>query len=276
VGVPLAYRVLVVYALRPRPCPPPAPAVDGLAGAPAIAPGTRVSVLSYNIEGHVALVDADHLAAIAAVIRERRPDVVALQEVHCRTWQSRFRDQAALLSQLTGMEVAYGPSFDELGGSFGNALLTRGRIESMRVVPLPSFGEPRSLLVAAVALPGIRLDVYVTHLAAWAQLNQRIRARQLACVREQLRAQAERTGARPFVLCGDFNGTVGVDLDDPGAGGLARLAGGLGEPTHRWLDRRLDYIYADPRFDVGDAAVLHAGPSDHWPVVATLTWRGGA
>ena len=76
------------------------------------------------------------------------------------------------------------------------------------------------------------------------------------------------------MLCGDFNGTVGVDLDDPGAGGLARLAGGLGEPTHRWLDRRLDYIYADPRFDVGDAAVLHAGPSDHWPVVATLTWKG--
>lgn len=267
-GVPIAYRVGVVYALWPRPCPaPPRPVAQEVA----IAPAARISVLSYNVEGHAALLDGDHLAAIARVIRDRAPDVVALQEVHRGTWQSRFADQAAQLGRLTGMRVAYGPSFDELGGAFGNALLTRGRILASRVVPLPSLGEPRSLLVVTVELPAGRLDVYVTHLAAWAQLNRRIRARQLACVREQIRG-----AVRPFVLCGDFNGTVGEDLDDPGAGGLARLAGRLDEPTHPLLGRRLDYIYADPRFTIVDAAVVHAGPSDHWPVVATLEWRGRA
>ncbi len=46
---------------------------------------------------------AGHLAEIARVIREQRPDVVALQEVHRGTWQARFRDQPAELARLTGM-----------------------------------------------------------------------------------------------------------------------------------------------------------------------------
>lgn len=264
----VAYRTLFVYQLVPGDCPavtPTAAAVESLT------PGTRVSVLTYNIAGHSALVRGGHLTAIGQLIAERRPDVVALQEVHRGTWQARFRDQAAELARLTGMSIVHGPSFRSLGGEFGNALLTRGEIVRWRVISLPSFGEPRSLLDTTVSLDGERLEIYVTHLASWGSFNRRIRARQVRCLGEHLRQ-----GARPFVLCGDLNAVPGASalgaLED---GGFAQLCGLASEPTHALLGRRLDYIYADPRFEVLDAQVLRAGPSDHWPVVATLGWPAG-
>lgn len=231
-------------------------------------PGTRLSVLSYNIEGHAALVRGGHLTRIAQVIAAQRPDVVALQEVHRGTWQARFRDQARELAAATGMEIAYGPSFRSLGGEFGNALLTRGDITGSRVVSLPSFGEPRSLLEAEIEIDGARYSIFVTHLAAWGSFNRRTRQRQVSCLGEHVRASR-----RPFVLCGDLNAVPGApDLEVLETGGFARLCGLASEPTHTLLGRRLDYIYADPRFQVIDAAVLREGPSDHWPIAATLEW----
>jgi endonuclease/exonuclease/phosphatase family metal-dependent hydrolase len=265
VGIAVAYRTIFVYQLLPRPCPPPERRPMSAELLPA---GMQLTVLSYNIEGHAALVRGGHLTEIARVITERGADVVALQEVHRGTWQARFRDQAAELARLTGMEVLYGPSFRALGGEFGNALLTRGHIAGSRIVPLPSFGEPRSLLDATVELRGARFEMFVTHLAAWGSFNRRIRARQVACLGEHLRQSP-----RPFVLCGDLNAVPGSsDLAGLASGGFALLCGLASEPTHALLGRRLDYIYADPRFRVVDAAVLRAGPSDHWRIAATLAW----
>jgi endonuclease/exonuclease/phosphatase family metal-dependent hydrolase len=264
----LGYRTVFVYDLRPGECPAIAP--RPLEGA--IPRGARLSVMSYNIEGHAALVRAEHLREIARVILARRPDVVTLQEVHRHTWQSRFHDQAAELAALTGMQASFGPSLHALGGEFGNAVLTRGRVVSARVVPLPSFGEPRSMLATTVDLGGNRIDVYVAHLAAWGAANHRVRALQVRCLAAHLRA-----GHRPFVLGGDLNTTPEApDLSELAEGGFARLCGVASEPTHAILDRRLDYIYADPRFSVVDAAVLRTGPSDHWPIAATLAWQGTA
>ena len=85
-----------------------------------------------------------------------------------------------------------------------------------------------------------------------------------------------RSSGRPFVLSGDLNAVPGAvelaTLDDLTRGGFAQVCGLTSEPTHALLGNRLDYIYADRRFTVLDAAVLHAGPSDHWPIVATLAW----
>src|SRR4030095_4913502 len=86
VTVVLGYRTIFVYQLVPGACP--LPAVRQAVNEP-LQPGTRLSVLSYNIEGHAALVRSGHLAAIARVILERNPDVVALQEVHRGRWQAR-------------------------------------------------------------------------------------------------------------------------------------------------------------------------------------------
>jgi endonuclease/exonuclease/phosphatase family metal-dependent hydrolase len=44
-----------------------------------------VKIMSYNIQGHAAARREDHLPKLAEVIASVQPDVVGLQEVHCRT-----------------------------------------------------------------------------------------------------------------------------------------------------------------------------------------------
>ena len=302
-AIGLTYRVVFIYQIFPEPCPlprvmtPNGVAAVGMNGtiavigpigpidpinpinknaaaaasaAPAAAQPVAITVLSYNIGGHSALVRSGHLAAIASTIAEHRPDVVGLQEVHRGTWQARFRDQAAELARATGMEVFYGPSFKVWGGEFGNAVLVRGRVLRGEVVGLPSFGEPRSLLRVTVEIDGRELDVWVTHLSAWGSINRRMRTAQARCLAEHVRASG-----RPFVLCGDLNATPTTpDLAGLVGGDFLRLCGLASEPTHALLGRRIDYIFSDPRFTVLDAQVIHAGPSDHWPILTRLAWPG--
>ncbi len=277
--IALVYRVTFVYQLRPGRCVVSAPAAAALGDAEAApaaeAPAARrpIRVLSYNIEGHAALVHPGHLAEIARVIREQRPDVVALQEVHRGTWQARFRDQAAELQRLTGMTMHFGPSFSAFGGEFGNAILTRGRLSDVEVVPLPSLGEPRSLLRARVEVDGADFDFMVTHLAAWGGLNRRIRTTQAQCLAEQARGnpQVGEPGRR-FVLSGDFNATPdSAELAALLNARLMTFCGLASEPTHPLLGQRIDYVLAGPGWEVGETAVVHTGPSDHWPIVAELT-----
>ena len=50
-------------------------------------------VMTYNIQGHAAARRADHIPKIAETIAAVAPDVVGLQEVHCRTRQSAAAGQ---------------------------------------------------------------------------------------------------------------------------------------------------------------------------------------
>jgi endonuclease/exonuclease/phosphatase family metal-dependent hydrolase len=168
------------------------------------------------------------------------------------------------------MSVAFGPSFGVLGGEFGNALLTRGTLRHAAVVPLPSFGEPRSALRARVELDGREVVVMVTHLAAWGSLNRATRVRQAEC----LAARARRDGSA-LLLVGDLNAPPGSpELAALLDGSSLRLTGPPEEATHPFLGHRIDYILAGPAWRVERAAVLHAGPSDHWPITAELVPLG--
>ncbi|HEV8240117.1 MAG TPA: endonuclease/exonuclease/phosphatase family protein [Thermoanaerobaculia bacterium] len=263
----IAYRVTFVYEMRPGRCTGAREAAPAVAAAAEPAASRRpIRIVSYNIEGHAALVRPHHLEEIAQVIRAQRPDVVALQEVHRGTWEARFRDQAAELGRLTGMTVTFGPSFRVLGGEFGNAILAHSPLRDVELVPLPSFGEPRSLLRATVDVDGTDFEIMATHLAAWGGLNRRIRTRQAYCLAEHARAAGRR-----FVLCGDFNAApASAELAALLDGKLMSLCGLASEPTHPLLDQRIDYILAGPGWEIGSTAVVHAGPSDHWPITAEL------
>jgi endonuclease/exonuclease/phosphatase family metal-dependent hydrolase len=270
-GVPLVafvlYRALAVYTFTIGTCVPPS------GGSPVAAIGQRrpVRVLSYNIEGHAALLRPGHLGEVAQVIVASEADIVGLQEVHRGTWQSRFRDQAAELARLTGMSVYYGTSFRAMGGEFGNAVLTRGRILDADVGRLPSFGEPRSVLRATIEVGGLRMRFLVTHLAAWGPVNRRVRTEQAACLSEQLVALGE-----PFVLVGDLNAGPGApELVTLLGGDRLQLCGLAADATHPLTRQRIDYILADAGWRVREARVIREGPSDHWPVAALLERGAG-
>ncbi|HET7711380.1 MAG TPA: endonuclease/exonuclease/phosphatase family protein, partial [Thermoanaerobaculia bacterium] len=160
----------------------------------------RLKIMSYNIQGHAASKRPDHIPKIAETIAGADADIVGLQEVHCRTRLSPNIDQAEQIAELTGLNVFFGKSCLLEGGDYGNAVLTRGTIVSTRVHPLPGSGEPRSLLESEIALAGVTVAFYVTHLAAWGRLLRQARLSQIATLGD-LTARAN----APHVLVGDFN-----------------------------------------------------------------------
>lgn len=258
----MAYRVLGVYEFRSGECSaePPRPFEQTFP--------PRLTVMTFNIEGHATFVKGDgHIEEIAATILKYNPDIVAINEAHRNTWQSRFGDHAEQLRLLTGMNVVFGRSFTFLGGDFGNAVLTRGDIVSSDVYKLPGTGEPRTLLGSIIRINGGTVELYVTHTAAWASLGRSAREDQLKCIRAYVMRSHH-----PYILAGDLN----APPDSPEmsaflSGNALRLAGDPAAPTHRVLEQRLDYILTGPGWVVRSARVLDDGPSDHRPVLAELT-----
>jgi endonuclease/exonuclease/phosphatase family metal-dependent hydrolase len=229
-------------------------------------------VMTYNIAGHDELYSFDHIAKIAAVINQVKPDIVGLEEVHRGTWQSRFRDQLGELEAATHMHGYFAPSYVQFGGGFGNAILTRGEIVSAELHPLPSIGEPRAVIESVIRIDGATISFYVTHLTTWAQLNARNRREQLECL-----AKHVRTSRYPYILAGDLN--AGPETDEVKAFRKLNAAQLCGEdigPTHPTLNRRIDYIFADYGWEVRSARALTVGPSDHWPAIAELMWQRSA
>ena len=227
-----------------------------------------LKVMSYNIQGHAAARRQDHLPKLAEVIAAVKPDVVGLQEVHSGTRAGPVHQGEALAS-LTGLNHWFGRSCAMDGGDYGNAVLTRGTIESAYVHPLPGSGEPRSVLQADIALDGIRFTFFATHLAAWGRLLRNARMRQIATL-----GDITARGSLPHVLVGDFNVPPAADeIKTLLSHGHLRVCGDIREATFPMTRQRLDYVFCDPRWEFLGADVIRRGPSDHWALVVELRLR---
>ncbi len=228
----------------------------------------QVKFMSYNIQGHAAKGRPDFLPKLAEVIAAAQPDVVGLQEVHCRTRVGPAH-QGEVLASLTGMNLAFGRSCGMDGGDYGNAILTRGEIQSTFVHPLPGSGEPRSVLQADISFEGTGITFFATHLAAWGRLLRMARMTQIAEL-----GDITARGSLPHVLVGDFNVPPGADeVRTLLSHGHLRVIGDARESTFPMTRQRLDYIFADPRWELVGTEVLRRGPSDHWPITAELKLR---
>jgi len=227
-----------------------------------------VKVMTYNIQGHAASRRPDHIPKIAEVISAASPDVVGLQEVHCKT-RTSVVDQAEQLAALTGLHLAFGRSCSMEGGDYGNAVLARHPIGSSHVYPLPGSGEPRSLLQTNIDVNGSQFAFFVTHLAAWGRLLRVARLRQVSELGDIIAR-----GQFPHVLCGDFNVPPGAEeMNALLAHGHLRICGEPTEATFPMTRQRLDYIMCDPRWEFVASEVIRRGPSDHWPFLVELKLR---
>lgn len=225
--------------------------------------------MTYNIQGHAAVRRADHLTRIAEVIESEKPDVVCLQEVHCRT-RNVVVDQGEELARLTRLRLAFGRSCAMNGGDYGNGVLTRGEVDASEVCELPGRGEPRSLMRSDLTVDGIPLSIFVTHLSAWGRLRRSERLEQIAKVGDVTAA-----AARPHVLAGDFNvSPSAVEIRKLLAHGHLKPSDAMRQPTFPLMRQRLDYVFCDPRWSVGRSEVVRRGPSDHWPLVVELQLNG--
>lgn len=161
---------------------------------PERAPETLLEVASYNVHRCVGLDLVENEPRVAAVIREMRADVVALQEVE----SDPRAEQPEYLSCATGYQVVLGKTFLRGDGEYGNAILCRPPILETRLLDLSIAGrEPRGAIDVDLNVAGRRVRVINTHLG----LAPSERAHQAERLLEALAAREDPL----VVLLGDFN-----------------------------------------------------------------------
>ncbi len=154
-----------------------------------------LTIATYNIHGAVGTDGGFAPERVADVLHEIKADIIALQEVPLG--DSRTPNVLAMLQEATGFIAAEGPACDRPERRYGNAVLTRYPILSMRTIDL-SFGsrEPRGALDADVDCHGHLLRVVATHLGL-RPAERRAQIRRLLQVFD--------TEEMPVILLGDIN-----------------------------------------------------------------------
>ena len=165
-------------------------------------------VMTYNIHhcnppSEKAKID---VGAIARVINQEKPDLVALQEVDVHTERSgKGLDQARELARLTGMKSYFVKALDYQGGEYGVAVLSRLPIVDSVGYLLPRNpdlgGEDRAVAAITVEVPGRGKVLFAsTHL----DLKEGNRLTES----EQIVQHFKGVGL-PLILAGDFNARPG-------------------------------------------------------------------
>jgi len=158
-----------------------------------------MAIASYNLHSCVGLDRRRSPARIAEVLRELACDVYALQEVDNRPGDHEESMQLEYLSRATGMAAIPGLRIVRRTGEYGNAILTRLPITSVRRHDLSySRREPRGALDVQLDIAGQPLRVIATHLG----LRRSERSFQW---RRLMVAIAEGSLDMPTVVLGDMN-----------------------------------------------------------------------
>jgi len=246
---------------------------DKPAAEPAIV-GRQLRVLTYNIhhgEGADGKLDLERLAA---VIKQQRPDLVALQEVDRRTNRSGGVDQAAKLAELTGIpHYHFAKAMDFDGGEYGEVVLSQHPIIKTRPIRLPAPGglEPRVANATWIDMVDEIVIFVATHLD---HTDDAPRSAQAQAINNALREDT----FHAMVLAGDLNAQPGSEpmrvfaelwTDAAGTGAAPTF------PSNR-PERRIDYILVRPpkRWRTISSRVIDEPvASDHRPVLTVLELR---
>lgn len=242
-----------------------------------------IRFVSYNVHSAYDIDGNLDVAAIAAVIADTRADVVGLQEVPRGQLLSANIDLLTLLQLELGFEHA--AFFGTTDPVWGNAILSRYPIVGVDTDYLPRVGTPmrRGYLGAVVSAGDREILVISTHLqhvndsSAHAEDPE---ADLLPVHTEQIDLILEEWGGRaPAVLMGDFNARpewAQIDMIRAAgwvdawaaAGTVDGFTSNAANPMYR-----IDYIFHTSDMTAVDAGVIQSTASDHFPVVADLSFE---
>jgi len=233
---------------------------------------SEIRVLTYNIrhgEGMDGKVDLDR---IAAVIRDARPDLVALEEVDQGTQRTKHVDQPAELARLTGMQSVFGHNIDFQGGGYGTAVLCRLPIQSQENHKLKSFykgtkdhPEQRGVQLIGLGSGKVTMAFLCTHLDYRQDDSERFAS--VGTIDEL----ADKYSNLPIILAGDLNALpdsrVIAELDKSWRRAVTNdlLTFPADAPK-----RLIDYVYFRPvdGWEIVEARVIEEPTaSDHRPLL---------
>ncbi len=167
--------------------------------------GRRLRVMTYNIHHGQGLDQNLDIKRIADVIKDARPDLVALQEVDKGTSRSDKKDEPKELGALAGMSRAFGKAIEVSGGDYGNGVLSRWPIASEKVHKLPKTGgrETRVALITRIKPAKLPEIVFVSvHLEHQHEGDRLAQAKSLKAVLDQMPTPN-------IIVAGDFNAQPG-------------------------------------------------------------------
>jgi len=233
-----------------------------------------IRVMTYNVHhcNPPSVPGKIDVEAIAKVIREANPDLVALQEIDVFTNRSgKTLHEARELARLTGMYSFFGKAIDFQGGEYGIAILSKFPLVDSAVYALPMKegigGEPRALATVTVEVKkGKKVLFACSHL----ELKVDNRLLQVQQIRSLL---ADKTDV---IMAADFN-------DEPGSEAIRYMDDFLKRSctencplTYPEIDptKEIDMIFFTPaKFKVKSHRVIKESyASDHLPVLTELSF----
>lgn len=120
---------------------------------------------SYNVHQCVGVDGLRSPDRIAAVVSQLGASVIGLQEIDARAGDGVGFDQLRQIARSSDFEFVRGPTLFRDDGHYGNGLLTRLPIRSVRRIDLSLPGrEPRGALDVELAHDGARIRIVATHL----------------------------------------------------------------------------------------------------------------
>ena len=154
-----------------------------------------VTVATYNIHLGIGSDGRFEPPRIAAVIKELKADIVALQEVGMG---APGFNMLAYLREACGMHAIAGPTLVTAHGDYGNAILSRFHPVTIRRVDLSvPRREPRGALDVEFDCEGRLMRLIATHFG--------LRPSERRAQTRQLLLDAQRAGPLPLVVLGDLN-----------------------------------------------------------------------
>jgi endonuclease/exonuclease/phosphatase family metal-dependent hydrolase len=240
----------------------------------------KLRVMTYNVHSCIGMDGRCSPGRIARMIGRLDPDLVALQELDNGREISGYVHQVREIAQLLNMHFVYFPVLREGQDEYGNAFLSRWKLDLVANAELPrhQHREPRGVLWAALEVGRVKVQILNTHLGLLAaERKQQIDA----LMSDEWAGRALQNG--PTIVLGDFNATengyawkrVTQQLRD-----VQQTVPGW-KPRKTWFSThpslRLDHIFVSPGIGV-DAVHRPIGTdyqmaSDHLPLVADLVLR---
>lgn len=109
---------------------------------------SNLCIMSYNTHNCIGTDHQMNMERIANVIKQVKPDIVALQELDSVTTRNNEIYTLAMIAQYTGMEYSYAPSIKYRGGKYGIGILSKEKPMHVTRIPLPGREEKRMLIIA--------------------------------------------------------------------------------------------------------------------------------